>query len=74
MIELRAFLPPIRRSWLLAVLNRDTERSTDKSSNDVSVCERAKETCFILGEPHTARSGGENNENKESGRARVGTN
>lgn len=47
-IVCRTFLPPIKRSWLLVVFNRDTERSTDKSSNDVSVCERAKLTCFVL--------------------------
>lgn len=46
--ELLAFLPPIKRSWLFVVLIRDTERSTDKSSNDVNVCERAKLTCFVL--------------------------
>lgn len=47
-IELRAFLPPINRSWLLVVLNLDTERSTVKSSNDVNVWDRAKETCLVL--------------------------
>lgn len=46
--ELLAFLPPIKRSWLFVVLSRDTERLTDKSSNDVNVCERAKLTCFVL--------------------------
>ena len=47
-VELLAFLPPIKRSWLFVVLSRDTERSTDKSSNEVNVCERAKLTCFVL--------------------------
>lgn len=47
-VELRAFLPPIKRSWLFVVFNRDKERSTDKSSNEVRVWERAKLTCFVL--------------------------
>lgn len=56
-IELRAFLPPIKRSWLLVVLNRDTGRSTVKSSKDVNVCERANETCFVLFNEHGAWNG-----------------
>lgn len=42
------FLPPIKRSWLFVVVIRDADRTTDASSNDVSVCERAKLTCFVL--------------------------
>lgn len=44
--DVAAFLPPIRRSWDRVAFIRDRPSTT--SSNEVSVCDRAKLTCFVL--------------------------
>lgn len=46
--DVTGFLPPIRRSCERAALRRDTDRPSMTSSKEVSVCDRAKLTCFVL--------------------------
>lgn len=42
------FLPSNSRSWLRAIRPPCDPIDTTASSNDVSVCDRANDTCFVL--------------------------